>query len=35
MSISAVMSMTIILIIIMGGFIFFLTKAIRKEKENG
>lgn len=35
MSTSAIIGMIVILTTIMGGFIFFLTKAIRKEKQNG
>lgn len=36
MSIDAVISMFVILTIIVGGFIFFLTKAIKNErKSNG
>ncbi len=35
MSTSAIIGMIVILSIIMGGFIYFLTKAIRKEKQNG
>lgn len=32
MSTSAIISMIIILAIVMGGFVFFLTKAIKKER---
>ncbi|MFK7953525.1 MAG: MetS family NSS transporter small subunit [Ekhidna sp.] len=35
MSTSAIISMIVILTIVVGGFLFFLTKAIRKEKQNG
>ena len=32
MSTAAIISMIVILTIVVGGFIFFLTKAIKKEK---
>ncbi|MEM8939118.1 MAG: MetS family NSS transporter small subunit [Bacteroidota bacterium] len=32
MSLGAIASMTIILTVVVGGFIFFLVKAIRKER---
>lgn len=35
MSTSAIIGMIVILTTVMGGFLFFLTKAIRKEKQNG
>jgi preprotein translocase subunit YajC len=35
MSTSTIISMIVILTIIIGGFLYFLTKAIRKEKQNG
>lgn len=34
MSSGAIISMTLILAIVVGGFIYFLTKAIRKERKN-
>ncbi|MEO9870830.1 MetS family NSS transporter small subunit [Ekhidna sp.] len=33
MSTGAIISMIIILSMVMGGFVYFLTKAIRKEKD--
>lgn len=33
MSTSAIISMIVILTIVIGGFMYFLTKAIKKEKE--
>ncbi len=33
MSTGAIFSMIVILTIVVGGFIYFLTKAIKKEKE--
>ena len=34
MSIGTILSMIVILTIVVGGFIYFLTKAIKKEKRN-
>lgn len=35
MTTSTIVSMTIILAIIVGGFIYFLSKALRKERDQG
>ncbi len=34
MTTSTIISMTVILTIIVGGFLYFLTKAIKKEKKS-
>ncbi|MEO9485569.1 MAG: MetS family NSS transporter small subunit [Ekhidna sp.] len=35
MSTSAIISMIVILTVVVGGFMYFLTRAIRKEKDEG